>query len=120
METAVKLTCAAFLLTLSGPSIADTVLSPTPHSDPAKPAPEFSCAGKPVDLSRDALEKIALAEYERRSGRALRPGEFEASLKRRGCDWWVFVSRLPAAPGAHFVVVVDGFSGKAKEYGPGF
>jgi hypothetical protein len=85
---------------------------------PVEEPAEFSCNGSPLDLSREELEKLALAEHEKRGGR-LRPGEFQIKLKRSGCDWWVGVTLLPAAPGAHFGVLIDGLTGKVKHYLPG-
>src|SRR5688572_5552847 len=80
----------------------------SPESVPEGNAPaEFSCAAKPLDLSREELEKVAFAEYAKKGGRIVR-AEWETKLVRRGCDWWVFFSLVPGAPGMHFGVLVDG------------
>jgi hypothetical protein len=68
-----------------------------------------------IDLSREALEKRAFLEYERKGGR-IRRSEWESRLVRHGCDWWVFFSLVPAAPGRHFGVLIDGTSGEVREY----
>jgi hypothetical protein len=80
--------------------------------------PAFSCTGKPLDLSKDQLQTLALSEYEKRGG-TLHRGAFEIKLRRSGCDWWVGVIFLPPAPGAHFGVLIDGVSGQVKQYLPG-
>jgi hypothetical protein len=98
-------------------SIAD---SPRVPSDAAPsnltPIPQFSCSEKRLSLSRDQLEQTALAEFERKGGRPLAAGEFEAELKPRGCDWWVSVFVKPFAPGNHFAVLISGVDGKVKDF----
>jgi hypothetical protein len=91
------------------------LVMPCPSEAPQR---EFSCSAKTLDLSREEIEKIAFAEFQRRGG-VLRRGEFETKLKRYGCDWWVAVSLLPPRPGGHFTVVVDGLTGNVKTYIPG-
>lgn len=108
----------SLFLLIAGEALASSppvVPSATPTYE-GKPA--FSCAGKPLDLSKDQLQKLALSEYEKRGG-TLHRGQFEIKLRRSGCDWWVGVTFLPAAPGAHFGVLIDGVSGQVKHYLPG-
>jgi hypothetical protein len=99
-------------------SVASSPQLPADGKNPFKSEPEFTCAEKTIELSREQLEEKALAEFERKA-RRLHPGQFETKLKRQGCDWWVFVTILPYAPGAHFGVLVDGVTGQVKSYVPG-
>ena len=75
----------------------------------------FSCSSKRLDLTRAQLEEIALAEFQNRGGR-VNPGGYEITIASKGCDWFVGVQLLPASPGAHFGVVIDGTTGKARSY----
>lgn len=101
-----------------------TSIAPPPFQPGAKaptetpPSPAFSCTEKRLDLSREQLEKTAIEEYERHGGRADR-SQMKIRLVSKGCDWQVLVELLPAAPGAHFGVVIDGTTGKVKTYYPG-
>jgi hypothetical protein len=105
------------------PELGATTPPPPPPSSGTsrnvEPSAEFSCNGKPLEQSRQELEHRAFSEYEKKGGR-IRRAEWETKLVRRGCDWWVFFSLVPAAPGMHFGVLIDGVSGQAKEYAPGY
>ena len=76
--------------------------------------PEFSCAGQPLDFTREELEQKAVDEVLRRGNKV--PAHYTTMLKRWGCDWWVFVLQRPQVPGADFGVLVDGISGAVKQY----
>jgi hypothetical protein len=78
----------------------------------------FACSVKRKDLTREQLEEIALAEFRKGGGR-VSPGAYEAKIVPNGCDWFVGVQLLPAAPGAYFGVVIDGTTGEVKRYFPG-
>jgi hypothetical protein len=112
--------CAALLLETVPLTWATTSAPPYGKTTDsrAEPKREFSCAGQPLSLSRKQLESIAIAEFERRSGAPL-SYKTEITLRRDGCDWVVFVRVVPAFPGGHFWVVVDGLTGMVKEYVPG-
>lgn len=123
-RSAINTACRAAIATtiacgigLSSATTGQTTVVPYPEpKSPASRTPqEFSCAGKSLEFSREQLEKLAFGELDRR-GVALHRGEFETTLKRRGCDWVIVVDLLPLRPGGTIGVVVDGLSGKVKEY----
>jgi hypothetical protein len=77
--------------------------------------PDFSCSnGHPLDFTREELEQKATEELVRRGFRI--PERHYFTLKRWGCDWWVFVLQEPSRRGGDFGVLVDGISGAAKQY----
>jgi len=85
-----------------------------PKSALADRPPEFSCAGHPLDFTRNQLEQKAFEEQERRRGNL--PDRYVTALKRWGCDWWVFVIPQPEKPGTDWGVLVDGITGEVKQY----
>jgi hypothetical protein len=93
--------------------------SPNWSSTPAEAVPadkaDFACASKPLDLTSKQLEQLAIAEFEKRGGR-MGQSQYEVKIRLKGCDWLVGIIRLPAAPGSHFGVLVDGLTGKVKDY----
>lgn len=114
----VTLALSACALAQQSPSPPATVASPPYRPSEGKPtdSPQaFSCAEKKLDLTRDQLEQIAFEEFEKRGGRVDR-SRMETRIVNKGCDWQVLVILLPRAPGAHFGVLIDGVSGKVKNY----
>jgi len=99
----------------------DTIAVP-PHDasskDIASETQAFACQERRLELSREQLERVAIAEHEKRGGRVDR-SRMESSVLSKGCDWQVLITILPRAPGAHFGVLIDGRSGRAKDYFPG-
>ena len=77
------------------------------------PGTMFSCKAKVIAMSRERLEKIAIAEIEKRGNRV---GDFDSKISTRGCDWIVGILIKPAAPGAHYGVRIDGVTGDVKEF----
>jgi hypothetical protein len=78
----------------------------------------FSCPTKIRAYSPEQLKKMAGAEYRRRGG-AFELSKIEWKISAAGCDWWVMGTLDPRMPGGHFAVVIDGTTGKVKEYVPG-
>ena len=95
-------------------AIATAAAAQQPPKPPGDRPPEFSCSGQPLDFTREELEEKAVAEVARRGGKM--PAHYTTTLKRWGCDWWVFVLQQPAVPGADFGVLVDGISGAVKQF----
>ncbi len=106
---------------LPGLPLYATSIAPPPLSGGAgsTKSAEFECDSGRSELSREEMERIAFAEYEKKGG-AIPRGRWETKLVPRGCDWWVLFSLVPAAPGAHFGVRIDGRAGKVEEYAPGY
>ena len=92
------------------------VCAQQPHAAPngTDRPPDFSCPSHPLDFTREELEQKALAELERRGGKA--PPQYHTTLKRWGCDWWVFILQQPHASNSDFGVLVDGISGSVKQF----
>jgi hypothetical protein len=104
---------AAALAMLAVAALANA--QPQPPTGKSDRPLEFSCpSSQPLDFTRAELEQKASEEVERRGGKM--PARYHTSLKRWGCDWWVFVLQEPAVPGADFGVLVDGISGAVKQF----
>lgn len=116
---AVLAACSSSPSTTRATSIAPPPFQPGAGAKAeSAPLQAFACTEKRLDLSREALEKTAIQEYEKRGGRTER-SQMKIRLVSKGCDWQVLVELLPAAPGAHFGVLIDGTTGKPKMYYPG-
>jgi len=118
MKSTFGLLCAAIVVTI-GSSLA-CATSPNWSSkgtegDTSADKPDFACASKPIDLTPKQLEQLAIAEYEKRGGR-IKQAQYEAKIRLKVWEWFVEITLLPAAPGSHFGVVVDGLTGKVKHY----
>jgi hypothetical protein len=96
-------------------AIATAAVAQQPqHGQAYDRPPEFSCAGQPLDFTREELEQKVVDEVARHGNKL--PPNYTLMLKRWGCDWWVFVLQQPKVPGADFGVLVDGISGAVKQY----
>lgn len=100
----------ALTMALGMQAVAQEPAIPTRSDRP----PEFSCPQHPLDFTREELEQKAVAELERRGMKL--PAQYSTTLKRWGCDWWVFILQEPHVPNADFGVLVDGISGSVKQF----
>lgn len=62
----------------------------------------------PHELGREDLLRIVAAEKARQTGRPDEPYERNVTITRDGCDYVYFEERLPATPGAHLMIRMDG------------